>query len=359
MNFTVPPAATHPSVAKEQHLVPRTYMRQWSYNGGDSIWVVEKSKLDMGIHSKNVDKINFKVGFHDIKAGDIFVPDEALTKIFGFLTNLDIECDQKKLTTLKEINSNFYRYEEWIIRDSDGNVATRKEKNEIFRVLSQSRYTFIEEEWCYQFEDQLISFITGLEAKIRCKVTVTPPSLSKSEYEKLMEYLLIFDFRNEKGNSYVNDAINIFPMDIFDDIDISPKERSHAFNKTGGDELRHAIRISSFYKYLTNRKGTIKQMVDNYLNNFGIGIYLTSSAFPFVTSELSSLIVTRPDGLKEHIFVATPTMLITTFKDPVRGHGFIENIRPKDVRKYNKRIAAESNTVIMNRNDFNIHKLLS
>ena len=32
MNIVIPKANTHSDVAKEQHLVPRTYMRQWSYN---------------------------------------------------------------------------------------------------------------------------------------------------------------------------------------------------------------------------------------------------------------------------------------------------------------------------------------
>ena len=32
MNIVIPKANTHSDVAKEQHLVPRTYMQQWSYN---------------------------------------------------------------------------------------------------------------------------------------------------------------------------------------------------------------------------------------------------------------------------------------------------------------------------------------
>lgn len=34
----------------------------------------------------NVNSINYIVGFHDIKAGDIFVPDEALEELFGFVS---------------------------------------------------------------------------------------------------------------------------------------------------------------------------------------------------------------------------------------------------------------------------------
>lgn len=44
MNIVIPKANTHSDVAKEQHLVPRTYMRQWSYNNTDSIYILIKDK---------------------------------------------------------------------------------------------------------------------------------------------------------------------------------------------------------------------------------------------------------------------------------------------------------------------------
>lgn len=75
MNIEIPKANTHRDVAKEQHLVPRTYMRKWSYNNSDSIYVFDKNKREKGVQPANVNSINYIVGFHDIKAGDVFVPD--------------------------------------------------------------------------------------------------------------------------------------------------------------------------------------------------------------------------------------------------------------------------------------------
>lgn len=80
-------------------------------------------------------------------------------------------------------------------------------------------------------------------------------------------------------------------------------------------------------------------MVDSYLQNLGMAIYLTKEEFPFITSELASLIRVRPNGLKEHIFIASPTMLITTFRDSTPGHVVVSNIKPSEVWKYNKYIA--------------------
>ena len=86
MNIVIPKANTHSDVAKEQHLVPRTYMRQWSYNNTDSIYIFNKRQKEKAVQPANVNSINYIVGFHDIKAGDMFVPDEALEELFGFVS---------------------------------------------------------------------------------------------------------------------------------------------------------------------------------------------------------------------------------------------------------------------------------
>lgn len=90
-----PKANTHPNVAKNQHLIPRTYMREWSFAGNDSVFVYKKNESNKGIQIKNINTINCEGGFYDIKAGDIFIPDEALDPLFGFLKNYRIELDEK------------------------------------------------------------------------------------------------------------------------------------------------------------------------------------------------------------------------------------------------------------------------
>lgn len=113
-----------------------------------------------------------------------------------------------------------------------------------------------------------------------------------------MEYLLIFECRNERGNEYINEIIDTLPLEIFDDIEIDKKERVHNFNETAGDELRHALTISSYYKYLKNRNGNIEAIVKSYLSNLGIGIKLTTQNMPFITSERASLLIKRETGEK-------------------------------------------------------------
>lgn len=358
MAFDLPSAMTYPDVAKEQHLVPRTYMREWSYNDGDLIWIIDRDKIEEGIQSKNVDNINFKVGFHDIKAGDIFMPKEALSDLFGFMKDYTIEYEGNEYTELEDFNRYFYDFDKWTIKDFDGTVATRKVKNEIYRIIKQSRHTFIETEWCYQFEDGWKNFIAELEQKFRCKVFAKPYKMNREELEKLFEYLLVFDFRSLKGNSYVSDIISSMPLEMFDEIEFEKKERVHSFNATGGDELRHALKISTFYKYLKSRTGSMDSMLSAYVDRLGLGVYLTTEEFPFITSDEPSQLIKRVDGKLEHIFMTSPTMMIVVNRcGDGAGHLFTEKIKPKDVKKYNKYLANGSSVVILKSNDKKYEKL--
>lgn len=363
LNITIPPANTHSDVAKEQHLVPRTYMRQWSYNNADSIYIFEKSKVDKGIHSANVDNINYLVGYHDIKAGDIFVPEEALSELFGFwASQCLVYFEGEELDSLRKLNDKFYEFDSWEIKDKEGVLATKKEKNEIKRTIMQSRYTFIETEWCYQYEDSWTEFITALEKKIRSnelKVLAKPVILSADELAKLMEYIIVFDFRSIGGNAWIKHIIDdILPEEI-DLLDIPPKERIHSFNKTAGEEFRHASIIKAFYEYLKNKNGKIRLILDKYMANIGIRICLSDENMPFITSELPSQVVRNLDGQNEHIFVATPTMLITTYKTDNTNRYTVEYLKRKYVNRYNKYIAKNSNVIITKDDSVSIDKLLS
>lgn len=71
MNFKLPAKNTHPEISKEQHLVPRTYMRAWAHDDKDHIWVYDSNSKKKQPEEKTVESINYKNGFHDIKIGDI------------------------------------------------------------------------------------------------------------------------------------------------------------------------------------------------------------------------------------------------------------------------------------------------
>lgn len=362
MNIVIPQANTHNDVAKEQHLVPRTYMRQWSYNNSDSIYVYEKTKASRGIHSANVDNINYISGYYDIKAGDFFVPNEALVELYNFISSqCKVFLEGEELDTLKKLNDKFSKFDSWKIYDKNGVQATKKEKNEIKRVIMQSRYTFIETEWSYRYEDSWNNFITDLEKKVRSnqlKVLAKPVMLSAEELKKLVEFIIVFDFRSINGNAWIKQIIEeILPEEI-DSLEIPKNERVHLFNKTAGDELKHGVIIHACYDYLRNNGGKMKLILDKYLKNIGVKICLTDESTPFITSELPSQVVRNIEGYYEHIFVATPTMLITTYKTDNVKHYKVDYLKRKYVNRYNSYIAKNSSVVITKDSSININNLL-
>lgn len=68
------------------------------------------------------------------------MPDEALEELFGFVANQCIAyLDGEQLDSLKKLNDKFYEFDSWeIYDDKEGVLATKKEKNEIKRVIMQS-----------------------------------------------------------------------------------------------------------------------------------------------------------------------------------------------------------------------------
>lgn len=95
-----------------------------------------------------------------------------------------------------------------------------------------------------------------------------------------------------------------------------------------------------------------------YVDCLGLGVYLTTEEFPFITSDEPSQLIKRVDGKLEHIFMASPTMMIVVNRCvDGAGHLFTEKMKPKDVKKYNKYLANGSSIVILKSNDKKYEKL--
>ena len=123
--MTIPKPNTHPDVAKNQHLVPQTYMKAWSYNGGNSVWVYDKKYLEEGlenadektiwkIESRSIERINAITNFYDMKAGDMYLSEDALEEIYGFLKGYDISFEGENLDTYEKLNQHFFDIDNWV-----------------------------------------------------------------------------------------------------------------------------------------------------------------------------------------------------------------------------------------------------
>lgn len=261
------------------------------------------------------------------------------------------------METLRDLSDNYDKYDTWKIYDDKNIIAYKKVKNLYKRTIEQSRCTFIEEEWGRQFENNWQTYIHQLEEKVRCKLLIKAYVPSEEEIEKLMEQILIFNFRGRKGNNIINGILDDILSNPFFDYEIPIKKRVHQFNITQYDEIKHAVQIKSYYEYLKTRNGKMKIILEKYLKSLSIRICLTGSKFPFLTCDNPSMEIKREDNSYEHIFVATPTMLITTFKSNKNSY-IRKYLSYEEVEMYNKCIIKNSNLIITRDNTEKILKLI-
>lgn len=378
MIINIPSPDIHTEVAINQHLVPQCYMREWSYNGGSSVWVYNKveqynkekpEKSDWNIVSRKTKKINSLNNFHDLKAGSLYMPDDALNDIFGFLQAFNIYLDSKQLKTQEERNQYYYRFSDWKIFDSDGNLVSQENKDKIKEYLSESRYTYIETEWARAYENNWRGYISDIEQKVRTLKNTTPTGLeephqgtgiSKDDIDMLMKYLIIYDWRSFKGNKNFNDVVEAIKHIIpeLQNIEVPKNERIHMEDATIMDEIIHNIKLKHFVEFLKNNSGMLRAFIDEYKKNMTICFGLTDIEHPFITSNTPAFIFTRVDGMNEHILVARPTMLISLGRGE-SNHFIISNLSAEQVGIYNKGIAAHGELLILPRDDFDVYSLLN
>lgn len=383
------------NAAKNQHFVPQTYMRAWSYNDTDSVWVYDKKNRlakdnaepegidSWKLESRDVEHINCINYFYDFKAEDMWIPEEGIKHIFGFVFdegyNVSIEkVDAKQnkvvqmLSTPEDLYKNYFDFEDWKVNKPDGTAAERKIRNQIRKRIEQSRYSLTEVEWSRQYENEWSKFIRGLEEKARTiKQSVQKykgkgdiahnQSLVKGEdLDRLLSYLIMFDWRTDKGNQYVSSILDsiasmtseIMLMDIGDE-----KERPHYDDKTVIEQIKHEYMRKQCYLFLTGQHSMMDTVMEQYKEHLTIAFYLTDKKNPFITSDNPSEMITREDGFKEHIFVATPTLMISTYKKNGEGSFVINSLYPSSVVEYNKYIAQVSDIILVPNEEFNVRGL--
>lgn len=349
--------STSENAAKNQHLIPQTYMKNWCYSG-NSVWTIDKGDANREICSHNIERINSINNYHDIKAGDIFTTPESLDHIFGWLDKYDINFEGSKLDH-ESLNRFYTSFDNWIIKSSSGNVIYRKQRNKIKDILKKARYTYIETEWSKQYENGWNKFIKEVEKNIISISDGGSGELTSDHMEMLMTYLVMFDWRSNKGNSILNEILDTFciVLPAFQTTFIPSKDRIHNEDETQIDEIRNAYRRKSYYEFL-NKKGTMKTYVDLYFENLTLSFCITDSSSQFITSDNPSFMFTNKNNWKEHVLVALPTLLLTTRRSAKKGAFQISKLSANEVMYYNQKIAENGQLLILPNNQFNVQELL-
>lgn len=377
MAVQIPDPQLHTEVAVNQHLVPQCYMREWSYNGRDSVWIYDKTvrfnaehpeQSDWTITSKKTDKINSLDYFHDTQAGSFYMPGEALSELFGFLQGFSISLNKDALDTPEKLNTNYSEFANWEIRNPDGSEIMPSDRQKIQDYLDKSRYTYIETEWSRKYENNWRREIAALEQKLRDLKAKLPlgtnvtQAISRDELKNIIEYMVIFDWRCRNGAWVVDDVLDTFTGIIPQIMNmplstLSNSAQLHKEDVTIRDQFRHQFLLKSFDEFLRNGNGLIRTVIDITADKLAACFCLTDDSYPFITSDKPVYVYTRPDGGKEYIFVVRQTLLISLGRGN-KTDSYILNLTHDEVDMYNKATANQGTTLIVPSDTFHISSLL-
>lgn len=367
---TIPEPKTHEEAAKNQHLIPRCYMKPWYIGGSESVWVYDKkikyksnSNSDWTTERKKSEKIMALNGFHDIKAGSLYMPAEAEHEIFDDVLQFNAVCNGKQLKTASDWNLSYVFFDQWSIKDSNGVAFTAEEKIKLKKYLEKTRWVYLETEWCRAYESQWNNFINQIECKMKAqtpgirKIGEDNQSITHDEFKKLIKYSVVFDWRSVAGNAIFNEIEHIFDRLIpLNTVCIPEGQRIYEEDITVGDEIRHNLILSAYVDYLQNDAGWMKIIEDHCVSNCTLSIWLTDSAHPFITSDNPSFSKRNENGKLVNYFVALPTMLVSYgVGNPAEYTVTLAN--ENQVMNFNKMIAENGSTLIVNSQTYNVKAL--
>lgn len=368
----IPKSKTHDDVAKNQHLIPRCYMKAWRHNGGDNpkVWVFDKiisycrenlENSDWSLRSFSTKDIMAKNGFHDIKAGSPYMPNEALHEIYDDILQFNISYNGKRLDSADLLNKNICYIDNWEIKDSDGVAFTKDERTSLKKYFAESRWTYVETEWAHTYENDWGQFIQILESKIKQayvqKNVSTKSNVTQDELNKLMKYCMIYNWRSIAGNEIFNEIYDAIPLsDDLKAISIPEAERTYEDDKTAYDQMKHASIIKAFVDYLQSDSGKMKTIESAFEQKMSPVFLLTDDSNPFITSDVPSFTRERTDGKKDILFIATPTLAIG-YGRGTTGSFLISQLSPSEVLEYNKSIAKYGSKLIIKDQNYDVKSL--
>ena len=125
---------------------------------------------------------------------------------------------------------------------------------------------------------------------------------------------------------------------------------------TAYDQMKHASLIKAFVDYLQSDSGKMKKIESAFIQRMVPVFLITDDMNPFITSDVPSFRRDRSDGLKDILFVATPTLAIGYGIGSV-GEFRIRRLTEKEVLEYNKSIAKYGNKLIIKNQNYDIKQL--
>lgn len=146
---------THKNHAsKKHHIIPKVYLREWSFNKTDSVYAYFKKNNYVSSEVRNINNILYKNNIYTLTLLDYyFLSEEGINKLFESLYDMtinDVKIENDPSLALKKLNLSPSEFIDKIktltIIDNNNNLLSNSEKNNLCHQLKTKKFTEIETE---------------------------------------------------------------------------------------------------------------------------------------------------------------------------------------------------------------------
>ncbi|MCR2050542.1 DUF4238 domain-containing protein [Acetatifactor muris] len=128
---------------KKQHFVPQSYLKQWEDNE-NLIWLYNKDKKRYHAETQTV---FYYLHLYSLTLFEFnYLTPQQQETFFEPLKPFSIYLDDKKLT-LHEIMENMVKYDNFLIKKSNGQIISRRQKEDLLEKVLTSKHFLIEEKY--------------------------------------------------------------------------------------------------------------------------------------------------------------------------------------------------------------------
>lgn len=327
------------TAAKYHHLIPQTYMSAWANSSGTL--KVEFIKSPGTIVERNKENIAGITDYHSIRAGMPICTVADATDIFKSLSGYIVECDGEIISTPLDLNRHYYAFEKWIITRPDGSPVSKKR---IKHEIDQVKIKDIELNWSVKYENNWAATVSEIEA-----TTLNAPTGSIPEFEKdyLMKFFTALDWRGFSSNQLFEETYKSIVDGVLDNIQIPKNERVLPSLETAADEIRHAL-LLQFYRRFLNDQGVIYKDAMANLANTNFHFLISDGPTKFITCDSPAFIHKREDGKLLGLLPITPRILMTKGRNSDNTSLFyVTHITDEAVIRYNNLIRGNAEEFII------------
>lgn len=313
---------------KFQHYVPRTYLESWE-NCKKQLKLFRKDSNTTFYKATN--SIMGKNNYYTITAEDYLIHnDKDSEKFFGDLHDYEITLEEKEINGLKDYAIEYNRFDDWIIKNSDGSTA---DKDAIKESIRKKRNLEIEIGF-----HQIESDWKGIREEIVKTITDKSHSLTNEISIRLIEYLISQKSRNDNKKKEYKEIIDTIFGFLKDDLE--EKNYDEIFNEQIDAYFKKTLR-----GYQNGDRNSLISEEEDMLKQLHMVFYRTTGNKTFLTSDNPTFTILDNEFFKGKYnglyFPINPNILFALYKGDTYSYT-IADMPVNMIRRFNKRIKENS-----------------